>query len=188
MSKVKILVVGPTKSGKSTVTNQIADIQDGIEESYRPTKALRIVELEKEAPLSVKRQFPGVVTVEMWDLSGDPMYEKTWPAVMKGAQGILFVYRPDDHDVEKNMEFYINSFAKAAKILPKQCMAFAHHFDCEGEPGKSKILNCFKGVPITDCSAENSSTVVPSFEKYFSHLMGILGEKQEKEEKMMMEG
>jgi hypothetical protein len=66
-------------------------------------------------------------------------------------------------------------------------MAFAHHFDCDGEPRKSKILSCFKGVPVTDATAENSSTVVPPFEKYFAHLMTILGEKQEKEEKNLME-
>lgn len=128
-----------------------------------------------------------MVNVELWDVSGDPKYEKCWPAIIKGAQGIIFVYNPADHDAEKNMEFYINSFAKAGRILPKQCMAFAHHFDCDGEPGKSKILNCFKGVTITDASAENYQQIVTSFEKYFSYLMGILGEKQEKEENAMME-
>lgn len=128
-----------------------------------------------------------MVTVELWDVAGDPKYEQCWPIILKNAQGIVFVYNPEDPEAEKNMEFYINSFAKAAKILPKQCMAFAHHFDCEGETRKSKTLNCFKGVPVTDATAENSATIVPPFEKYFSHLMTILGEKQEKEEKNLME-
>jgi len=38
---IKILVVGPIKTGKTTIANTIADISDGILESYRPTKALR---------------------------------------------------------------------------------------------------------------------------------------------------
>jgi len=92
----------------------------------------------------------------------------------------MFVYNPEDGDVEKNMEFYINSFAKAGRILPKQCMVFAHHFDCDGEPRKAKMLNCFKGVGVSDCAAENSTTIIPAFEKYFSHLMGIIAEKQDK--------
>lgn len=66
-------------------------------------------------------------------------------------------------------------------------MAFCHHFDCDGEPRKGKMLNCFKGVPVTDCTAENTSTIVPAFEKYFAHLMTILGEKQEQDEKKLME-
>lgn len=149
---------------------------------------MRIVEIEKEAPLVVKKQFPGNVTVELWDVSGDPKYEKCLPIILKNAQGIIFVYNPEETgDMEKTMEYYINQYAKAARILPKQCMAFAHHFDCDGEPKKAKMLNCFKGVPVSDCTAENTSTIVPAFEKYFAHLMTILGEKQEQDEKKLME-
>ena len=119
MSRVKVLVVGPVKSGKSTIANILADVADGPAQSYRPTPGVRILETEKKPPLSVARQFSGDVTVELWDVSGDTMYEKAWPIILKGAQGILFVYNPAEDDVEKNMEFYINQFAKSAKILPK---------------------------------------------------------------------
>lgn len=37
---IKILVVGPVKSGKTTVANILADVTDGVLEEYRPTKAL----------------------------------------------------------------------------------------------------------------------------------------------------
>ncbi len=177
MSRVKVLVVGPVKGGKSTIANIIADVADGPAQSYKPTRGVRILETEKKPPLSVARQFSGDVTVELWDVSGDTMYEKCWPIILKGAQGILFVYNPEDEDIEKNMEFYINQFAKSAKILPKQCMAFAHHHNCEGEFSKSKPLSCFKGVPVTDAAAEDSSSVVPPFDKYFQHLLTIVAEK-----------
>jgi len=49
------------------------------------------------------------------------------------------------------------------------------------------MLNCFKGVPVSDATAENSSTIVPAFEKYFAHLMNILGEKQDQDENKLME-
>jgi intraflagellar transport protein 22 len=74
-----------------------------------------------------------MVTVELWDVSGDIKYEPCWPIILKNAQGIIFCYNPEDPEADKNLEFYINNFAKAAKILPKQCMSFAHHFDCDGE-------------------------------------------------------
>ena len=67
-------------------------------------------------------------------------------------------------------------------------MTYAHHFDV-GEYGPtSKPLHCFKGLSVTDCTAENSSTIVPSFDKYFNHLMSILSEAAENEEKRIMEG
>ena len=61
----------------------------------------------------------GKVTVELWDMSGEPAYEKCWPACLKKADGIIFAYDPEDDDLEKNMEFYINNFARSARILPK---------------------------------------------------------------------
>ena len=67
----------------------------------------------------VKKQFPVNVTVELWDVSGDPKYESCLPVILKNAQGIIFVYNPEEADIEKTMEFYINSYAKAARILPK---------------------------------------------------------------------
>ena len=80
----------------------------------------------------------GKVTVELWDLSGDPAYEKCWAASLKNAQGIIFVYDPEEEDIERNMEFYINNFARSARILPKQCMAFSHQKNSDGEIKKSK--------------------------------------------------
>ena len=187
MSKVKIIVVGPVEVGKSTISNILADISDGPTGTYRPTKGCRIVEFEKDAPLAVKKQFAGKIYVELWDCSGDLEYEKCWPAIQKGAQGIVFVYNPKNPNSEKDMEFFINNFAKHAKILPKQCMSFAHHFDV-GEYGPtSKPLHCFKGLSVSDCTAENSSTIVPAFDKYFHHLMSILSEQAEKEENRIME-
>ena len=55
MSKVKILMVGPTETGKSTLANILADISEGPSGSYRPTKGCRIVEFEKDVPLAVKK-------------------------------------------------------------------------------------------------------------------------------------
>jgi len=54
------------------------------------------------------------VTVELWDVSGDPKYEKCLPVILKNAQGIIFVYNPEDPEIEKTMEYYINGYAKAA--------------------------------------------------------------------------
>ena len=79
MSKIKILILGPQKAGKSTIANILGDLQDGPSSIYRPTVGCRIVDFERDPPASVK-QF-GKINIELWDLSGDFKYEKCWAPV-----------------------------------------------------------------------------------------------------------
>ena len=76
MSKVKILVLGPQRAGKSTLSNILGDLQDGLSTVYRPTQGCRIVDFERDPPANVS-QF-GKIHVELWDVSGDFKYEKCW--------------------------------------------------------------------------------------------------------------
>ena len=41
MSRVKLLIVGPQKAGKSTITNILGDLQDTPSQTYRPTAGVR---------------------------------------------------------------------------------------------------------------------------------------------------
>lgn len=64
--KLKIIVVGPKGSGKSTLSNFLLGQSDGIANyPYQPTVGCRILE----------NDFPGqgnqMVSVELWDASGD---------------------------------------------------------------------------------------------------------------------
>ena len=54
MSKVKILVLGPSRAGKSTIANILGDLQDGLSSTYRPTIGCRIVDFERDPPSNVK--------------------------------------------------------------------------------------------------------------------------------------
>ena len=71
---VKILIIGPVQSGKTTIANFLADRGDQLNTGYRPTAGVRILEFEKEAPKNPKRPGQDKVIVELWDLSGDPKY------------------------------------------------------------------------------------------------------------------
>ena len=93
MSRVKILVLGPTKSGKSTIANILGDLQDGPSSEYRPTVGCRIVEFERDPPAGVS-QF-GKINMELWDVSGDFKYEKCWGPIQADVDGIIFVYNPE---------------------------------------------------------------------------------------------
>lgn len=78
-TRVKILVLGPTKSGKSTVANLLGDLQDGLSSIYRPTIGCRIVDFERDAPQSIHNF--SKIHVELWDVSGDFKYEKCWAPI-----------------------------------------------------------------------------------------------------------
>lgn len=41
MSRLKLLIVGPQKSGKSTLANILGDLSDGPSPLYRPTAGVR---------------------------------------------------------------------------------------------------------------------------------------------------
>ncbi len=43
MSRIKILIIGPSKAGKSTIANILGDLQDGPSSIYRPTIGCRYI-------------------------------------------------------------------------------------------------------------------------------------------------
>lgn len=71
---VKILMIGPVQAGKSTISNFLADREDILQATYRPTAGVRIVEFEKEAPKNPRRPGQEKVLIELWDVSGDVKY------------------------------------------------------------------------------------------------------------------
>jgi uncharacterized membrane protein len=46
------------------------------------------LEIEKEAPKHPKHPIQEKVMVELWDISGDVKYERTWPAIQENTTGI----------------------------------------------------------------------------------------------------
>ena len=46
LTKLKILVIGPQASGKTTIVNYLAEKQNVLENPYRPTTGVRIIEHE----------------------------------------------------------------------------------------------------------------------------------------------
>jgi len=68
LDRLKVLVIGPTGSGKSTITNFLAGRKHVLSENYRPTVGCRIVEFEESFNALGGEQ---KITIELWDVSGD---------------------------------------------------------------------------------------------------------------------
>ena len=88
---LKIIVVGPCKSGKTFFSNLLAEVRvaertlgAADEDAYGPTAGVRILEFER----SIKtRNGMQSVSIQMWDSSGDNGKENLWPAIQKDAAG-----------------------------------------------------------------------------------------------------
>jgi GTPase SAR1 family protein len=76
--RLKVLLVGPSKAGKTSLSSFLAGIQDSVSPAAppMPTIGVRVLEVERFG-----------VSVELWDVSGDQQYESTWPAVQEGVGG-----------------------------------------------------------------------------------------------------
>jgi Rab-like protein 5 len=189
LNKLKILVIGPEGSGKTTVTNFLCEKSNVLDIPYRPTAGVRIIETEKE--VKNKR-----TNIEFWDVSGKPVinqgnnkYDRCWPAIMKGAQGIIIVYNADNPKSESEVEFWIEKFPKAMHLPAAQCVGFAHHLSGVDNGGKkpNKGPKGAASLVITDTSVEEGpSTILPAFDKFVTAVVSSIAERQEKEENNLM--
>ena len=48
----------------------------------------------------------GRESIELWDISGDKKFEKCFPAIMKGAVGVILVYNPDDAEHVNQLQYW----------------------------------------------------------------------------------
>jgi len=73
---VKIVVVGNTKVGKTTLSNLISDFSNVIPTDYRPTAGCRVLEFEKDFSVEQAKSYKFLkggtrCRVQLWDTSGD---------------------------------------------------------------------------------------------------------------------
>ena len=166
--RLKILLVGPTRSGKTAISNMLAEYQDNLLLSYRPTVGCRIHEFEKE--IKAKQGAGTKVMVELWDVSGDPKYEKCWPAIQQNVNGIIFVYDSSTSTPDTEMDYWVREFPKKIKLDAKFCMAFANKQNPESKVTAAPM----KGVSNIECSQDSAQTIHVSFDKYFQTLYAAI--------------
>ena len=161
MSSIKILVVGPQRSGKSTITNILGELTENITEFYRPTVACRIVECERDPPPAMASF--GKINLEFWDVSGDFKYEKCWGPIQKEAQGIIFVYDPNVPEGEALMNQFVQMFPKAMQLQPKFCMVFINHHNSNGAIPQVSLPKCMDSLDKHHGTCEDPNGIFQGF-------------------------
>ena len=132
---LKVLLIGPPQSGKSTLANYLSGRTDVISKSYRPTVGVRILTTTKTIVHSYAPDGDDF-TVQLWDLSCDPKYENGWLAAKQDCDGIIIVQNGDIRFNEHDFQGLIINFPKNMNIQPSLCLGFLHHPSGNVDPVK----------------------------------------------------
>ncbi|KAK3595743.1 hypothetical protein CHS0354_025372 [Potamilus streckersoni] len=185
MFKVKVLILGPCQSGKTTISNFLADATEISSGEYHPTQGVRILEFEVQKLGGRGRQ--NGVEVELWDCSGDRRFESCWPGMAKDAGGIVFVYNPDQPNHDKELEHLYNFFISQQGIKESQCCVFSHHRPHTGDRERSQLGDQFANIPCVRTNIEeDGESVREEFNNFLSKLSLELSDKRDQEELSIM--
>jgi Rab-like protein 5 len=178
-SKMKILIIGPSNSGKTTLANCISGHSSTPASNYHPTAGVRILEMEKSPPRA-NRLGDSAVAIELWDCSGDLRYEKCWSAFRKDINGIIFVF--DGENGFADMEIWVKNFAHRTGIPIANCVSLAH-FKTAKPKGNVKPPKGLERVLLHETTLENTSNLQLVFDKLFGTIYSSMVEGQERAER-----
>lgn len=177
MFKAKVVVVGPCKSGKTSICNFLSDQGDVLSTNYRPTVGVRILEFENNLNTSRGQK---KIDIELWDCSGNESCEGCWPAMASDADGILLVYDPMESSTPSIESFY-KYFVSGQNIKDEHCLVFAN---CKsGDEKPTDISSPFPSVTfeITNLE-EDPETIRSAFINLLQAVLVKLSASREKQE------
>ncbi|XP_076671825.1 intraflagellar transport protein 22 homolog [Andrena cerasifolii] len=152
MQPLKIIVVGPVRSGKTTISNFLADATE-IPYDYRPTQGVRILEFEvQNIDINDKRV---TKDIELWDCSGDHKFENCWPAIRKDLHGVILVYSEKSNDCLKEIQQSYDYFISQTKLGPDRCVIFCYDPDKRHPEISKTISSTFVKVSHVRCNIES---------------------------------
>eukprot|EP00427_Karlodinium_veneficum_P048840 CAMPEP_0169242002 /NCGR_PEP_ID=MMETSP1016-20121227/32308_1 /TAXON_ID=342587 /ORGANISM="Karlodinium micrum, Strain CCMP2283" /LENGTH=194 /DNA_ID=CAMNT_0009322165 /DNA_START=61 /DNA_END=645 /DNA_ORIENTATION=+ len=184
----KVILIGPSEGGKSTIANVLAENAETASETYRPTVGVRILEFEGEV-----RNVSQRVTIELWDVSGEfmqPKFQKCWPAIQKDAVGCVLVYNPEKQDHEQDIDKWFQCFPKTMNMSPNQVMVIQTLSRTDGRrnnplPNKISYANVAPPVVVT---VDDLIVARKEFDKFLERVLQSVLDKQRQDEDDVMQG
>ncbi|XP_038059241.1 intraflagellar transport protein 22 homolog [Patiria miniata] len=181
MLKAKILVVGPCESGKSVISNFLADATETSGGEYHPTQGVRILEFESGSNQMGARS--STAEVELWDCSGDQKFDECWPAIMKDANGVVIVYNPDVPTHERELDMWYSHFVVQQALREAQCLIMGHHKPSAKSSSTVEIPSSMSKVHhIQTNLEEDAEGIRREFNRFLGKLLGGMSRKQDQEE------
>lgn len=97
----------------------MADLNYELPEDIRSTKTLRIVEFDIDIEVDGKKT---TVDVKLWDTSGDDLYNYYWAVYRDIAQGIIFVYNPENDFEMRKLDLLYSYFVSSKNFNHRACL------------------------------------------------------------------
>ena len=96
------------------------------------------VEIKGTRPL---RNWQGqeVVSVELWDCSGDMQYEQCWPALQEDAKAVVLVFNPENAGQKGQVGNWYQWFIHQTGLRAEQCLVFANNRESGHDNPRSKL-------------------------------------------------
>lgn len=186
-NKVKILIVGPSESGKTVLANFLADATESASGDYHPTQGVRILEFEVDN-VNLGGNHAVNIEVELWDCSGNQRFEICWPAMQKDVNGIIFVYNLDVSSHEKELENWYLHFVKGKGIRDKLCHIFAHQKPAANPAGRAKLGGSLGRIQVTNTNLEEDPDAVrSSFQSFLTQVISHVNDRRDQEELSIIE-
>ncbi|KAJ3415181.1 Intraflagellar transport protein 22 [Chytridiales sp. JEL 0842] len=181
--RLVVFVVGPQKTGKTTIANLLADLTESLNSTdYHPTQGVRILECERSIKVSGRGKDVSI-SVEIWDCSGDPAYLSNWPAVASSASAVLYVCSPDKKQ-DKELETWHSIFSF---LKDPQMMVFAHRNTVGTAKGpRLKLGKPFGRVPIIQTSLDEPEILRGEFDNLLATAYNVHAENREREEQSII--
>ncbi|XP_071502007.1 intraflagellar transport protein 22 homolog [Diadema antillarum] len=181
MLKAKILVIGPTESGKSVLSNFLADATEISGGEYHPTQGVRILEFESGALNVGNRSLSA--EVELWDCSGDQKFDECWPAFMKDVSGVVIVYNPDQANHERELDTWYTHFVTQQGLKDGQCVIMGHHRPNTSEAVRVQLPTKMSKVNHVQTNLEDDAdSVRADFNLFLSKVLAFISKRQDQEE------
>lgn len=186
--KLSLFVVGPQKSGKTTISNYIADLSESLNTSeYHSTEGVRILEFDRK--ISIEGKKPGQklkevkVSVELWDCSGNPQFHACWSAFASTPSGVLLVFSPDGKQ-EKELDNWYNFFPT---LRDSQFSVFAHKMvtNQSQRAPKVKLAGKLGKLPLTSTILDDQ-LIKQEFDNLIINAYNAFNENRDREEQSIV--
>ncbi|EFN84612.1 Rab-like protein 5 [Harpegnathos saltator] len=176
MHALKLVMIGPAGSGKTTIANFLADATE-IPYDYYPTEGVRILEFEANN-IEVNNELI-LRDIELWDCSGDYKFKNCWSAMRKGVHGVILVYSAQMQDSSKELKEFYDYFVAGSKLGPNSCVIL--YFD----PDNVTPTSSFLSVSHVKCNVDDGGDKLKTdFRLFLSALMTKM--QEDKEEKLIL--
>lgn len=180
---LKIVIAGPTRVGKTVISNTLSEFSNVVPQDYHPTAGCRILECDKQFTEEqsknikyLKNNNISKIKIQLWDMSGDKKYEKCWPAIQQDMNGIILVIDSKNNKYDNILDEWVNNFCKGTFIENMTVFSYSRD-EAVNFDAKQKICiyifnlaHQFPNLPITEVTNDINS-LIPSFTKY---ILGLI--------------